>query len=55
MARRDTTALIKRLKKRINMVKRKVPLAKLPEVLDTVDVLDIEGELELEAEDMHSD
>ena len=54
MARRDTTALIKRLKKRVAEAKKKVPPEKLPEVLGIEDLglLPIEQELELEAEEV---
>ncbi|MCD6524929.1 MAG: hypothetical protein J7K48_08075 [Thermococcus sp.] len=56
MARRDTTALIKRLKKRLNEAKRKAPLEKLPEVLEeeALGILPVEAELEFEAEEVNA-
>ena len=57
MARRDTTALVKRLKKRLEYAKRKAPLEMLPEVLEEEElgVLATEAELEFEAEEAHAD
>jgi len=55
MARRDTTALIKRLKKRIDAAKKRVPPHKLADLLGEEDLglLSVESELEFEAEEVH--
>lgn len=53
MARRDTTALIKRLKKRLNQARKSLLIDEPEEALEHIDyaILDIEAELEFEAEE----
>jgi len=53
VARRDTTALIKRLKKRLNQARKSLLIDEPEEALEHIDyaILDIEAELEFEAEE----
>ena len=55
MARRDTTALIKRLKKRLDRARKHLVYERTEEALEQIDyaLLDLETELEFEAEEVH--
>ena len=55
MARRDTTALIKRLKKRLNNARKHLTYERTEEALEEIDyaLIELESELEFEAEGVH--
>ena len=57
MARRDTTALIKRLKKRLNQARKALIVDDSVSALEQIDyaILDLESELEFEAKEPHED
>lgn len=53
MARRDTTALIKRMKKRLDRARKHLVVDEPEKALEQIDyaILDLETELEFEAEE----